>query len=82
MALIGGKYTDIAIATGIVIGGLVAYKSVKSVSEAISDGTLDPRSTNNFVYRGTNNAWAWITGDPDFNLGSKLYELTHPNEGN
>jgi hypothetical protein len=55
--------------------------STGSIGGDIYDGThggaIDVTSPNNAVYRATNGVWGWVTGDENFDLGSKLYDWTH-----
>ncbi len=63
------------------------YKEGKKVAEAIHETvtkTLNPVSTENWVYKSANSTVAAITGNEydGFSIGGWLYEITHPNEPN
>ena len=59
--------------------GLVG--GVSSASEFVgrhAATTLNPASTENAVYRGVNTVIGGLTGDPNFNLGSRAYDWLNP----
>ena len=47
------------------------------IYDATHGGALDVTSENNAVYRLNNSMWGVVTGDPKFDLGSKIYDWTH-----
>ena len=73
-----------------VIAGVIYYarKQASAASDAVAGGvaavqqtfatTLNPASPQTAVYGAVNAVGTGLTGDTGFDLGSYLYDLTHP----
>jgi len=70
-----------AIAVGVVAAAYVLWKLARAggaVVDGIKAGAIDPTSSSNLAYRGTNAVGAAVTGNDSFSLGSWLYEKFNP----
>lgn len=82
---------DTIISWGIIAGGAFAiyagYKAYQAGAAVVSSAKevvtkdLNPASTENIIYSTGNTVLGAITGDKNWNLGSKIYDILHPNEG-
>ena len=71
-----------AVAVGAIALYWLAGRAAAATGEAAAKvGTAaNPLSDQNILYRATNAIGSAFTFDPDFSLGSWLYEKTHPSE--
>lgn len=75
--------TGAAIVAAIGVTYLVKKKGaavVEGTKKVVTEG-LNPASTENYAYRGVNAMGEYVTGDSDWNLGSKIYESVHKSDG-
>lgn len=64
----------LAIAAGVAIVGVVAYKTVPKALKKVGQA-LDPTSDKNVAYQGTNAVVQAVTGDKDATVGTKIWDI-------
>lgn len=47
------------------------------IYDVTHNGTFNPTSDNNLIYRGVNTVGGWLGGDSNWSLGSKIYDWWH-----
>lgn len=68
----------------ILVGGALLYWVANKVIDkaagaaAAVGNAVNPTSDQNLAYRGTNSVGAVLSGDPSWNLGGWIYDVTHP----
>lgn len=71
----------------LLVGATAVYLVARKLGQSAGDlaakvgNAVNPVSDQNLAYRGVNAVGSAVTGTKDFSLGSYLYDIFHPNDG-
>ncbi|WP_431257217.1 hypothetical protein ACQ86G_21530 [Roseateles chitinivorans] len=75
-----GDAKVIAIGAAVAVVGVLVWKGAGKIGEVLSTD-LNPASDKNLAYRGVNGIGSWLSGDPDWSLGTAIYDGLHNADG-